>query len=319
MKNRFIQIIKVIAFCLVIQSLFNKAEAQDCACGDTSGTNDDDARALPKMWVSKDSSKKWIDQLRKPGYSGLIKYDYLKNYLFNSSPTYFIPAEQIYFLADRVKKVLQSKGLRITFACFIATSSNTNIDLEDNQLILLFSPADKDRDYGQTYVIDNSGQRFIVSKTDKQNWITQYEKTVLPNLTRTIDSKEKDNDYDGKPSDTRSIYYEKKRINQAFVEEIREAKIDFKGFKITLAAYDKNGKRRTNYDTHQYRYRMCLQFDYVRNDETTFYFEDLPDFCCRLNKWLKDPDNREISAKNPVVDNGHLCPANCPKFQAPTD
>ena len=93
-------------------------------------------------------------------------------------------------------------------------------------------------------MIDNNGSRFIASPTNKKRWAESYETNVLPDLSKTIDPTDMDNrDNSGNISDTKSIFYEQERISEALINEASSSHIDLKSFKITLAAYDKNGKK----------------------------------------------------------------------------
>jgi hypothetical protein len=293
----------------VIGTLPNACIAQCDTCKPDCNTS---IRALPKMWVSKESADKRKKQLMYAKQGDTSKYDRLKPTLYKESPTFFLSRDNLAFLLNKVKTISGSEGLRIYFAIFQKKGSNQNIHLPDGKLILLFTAAKPLRDCGNTFLIDTNGTIFTAGHM-KSTYINKYIKDVLPSLTRTVDHNDSSNYYSAMLSDTRSIFYKKDRILQALDTEIIKTRIDLDKLAITISAYDTNGKKPTSYDGYTYKNRMILQFDYIRKDETTFYFEDLPSFCCRKCKLNEDESLKAlIIDSEKALDNGHLCPANCP-------
>ncbi|MFT4154607.1 hypothetical protein [Parafilimonas sp.] len=300
---------------LIFQTLSVDAKAQKCNCTNSC----DGIKPLPAMWVSDSSADKRKKQLFKKELFAKSKYQLLKETgrLYHNNPYFFISKSNLNEIIKADTGTQKAQGLRVIFACFVKKGSDTSIQLNDGQIVLLFTAADKNTDYGKCYVVDNDTVLHKVPDSNKINWTTEYNNHILPALRKTIDSNS-DNDNGSKNyTDTKSIYYENKRIIEAF-EEIKTNTMlkDFIGFRITISAYDKKGKDSTCYDGHRYKKRMILQFDYVKTGNKLFKFEDSPDFCCRKcnmnhhESFLKSKDNTIMA-----LDNGHLCPANCPVTQ----
>ena len=74
------------------------------------------------------------------------------------------------------------------------------------------------------------------------------------------------------------------------------------GYKISFSAFPKNGNGRIKRPF--YKERLFIQFDYLydlNGNEEILYLDGQDDYCCRKRL-----------TSNKGLDNGQLCPTNCP-------
>lgn len=185
--------------------------------------------------------------------------------------------------------------------------------LVDSELIMLFCAADYDdattsaEDLGSTYFyLSASGQAYKVPASTERSWESNYVTKIVkrtPGLLMGLDLTDAHNRYKGDLTDTRSTFYKETNLREAFEDEVKY-QLDSNHITITsvrtgFSAYTIAGDKMKNYG-----HRLIASFDFVgrtigaQKDET-IYIDEQPRF-----------DKRPVAKE--FMDNGHLCPLNCP-------
>ena len=301
-------------------------------------TNNSHAQAthkLPSMYVEKSIGNERILRFSQIKDS---KYEILRK--FNTHQDLFF----IYTwnaIGKLIEKINKECGIRIYFARYsFCGDQGFPSETEPKKVILLFAKESTDGSAPEEYYFLNDKKAdnkvYEVSKECGEDWIKDYENHVLPELLITLIPSEKDidNEYPAGSksySDTKSIYFTKEMIKEAFVDEqgydhkIKGSPLIISAFKVSFSAYGVNGNGRIA-KKDVYKNRLFVQFDYMYNPGTgneVFYLDDMDDFKQRYDLTFPKQEGQLKEAKDKVdekkgINNGQLCPTHCPS-SAPCD
>lgn len=286
---------------------------------------------LPRMFVySKDGAertKAFLD----------LKYQSLKKINGRQDLTLRYPVEA---MKNLIKEINKEEGIRIYLAKYSwYRNSPLPENIESGQLILLFatehSDESKPKDYYFINPVADDNLPYKVNATDAQDWINDYNSNVQKELRRGLLDNDSNNvdryDPKGTFSDTKSIFYQKQNIDEAFTTEIQYQKekhnFEVKTFLVSYSAYTRRGNEKGKFVN-----RLLLQFDYLNANNDTLNHQNQLDFLCREAKWLERRNTEEAESNKKAkdikragaadrnkklerikkIDNGQLCPTNCP-------
>lgn len=235
-----------------------------------------------------------------------------------------------------LRKINVDSGIRIYFARYCKYEKDPLPDeIEDGKVILLFATQPRGNAKPTEYYFLNDKRNdnniYPIGERDANEWIIDYNinvqkvlrQTLIPGDTNNIDKGDK-----RFPYDTKSIFYSKADIEEAFKNEVefqrRYYGIDINAYKVSFSSYtpagDNNGK---------YKNRLLLQFDYLYDSNTVLNQEAQEYFWCRASlrekKLIKQFGSKTIDEKTKkliqpngivltftAIDNGQLCPTHCP-------
>jgi hypothetical protein len=196
-----------------------------------------------------------------------------------------------------------------------------------NLLTLIFAPASEysssqpDLDYfiippDQSFDSDN-GDDFKIDKKLFEEWTKNYI-DIMPALRKTYDTTKRENQVNGKPSDTRCITYCSKDLSELVLEQGYIHSRDGKNARLkksmtaTLAAFGDTGHP----NTHSGKNRIFLIFDFLDDKGKTIYLEETTGFSGRnpTRGTCRYCVSSSFDKAMKGLDNGQLCPPcqNCP-------
>lgn len=288
---------------------------------------------LPEMHVKKESAILWMNEfykyrfLRGSKYAKLTKHN--RNFIRNGNEAFVFTFNAITNLLNKIP----GSEVRVHLARFNEKDRTDITGIQSNTVVLLFA-SDPGLNPDKYYLINNGNdQPYEIEKDKAEAWINSYKTKNIRYLRGTIRRRHLDNYPDGIKvrsglSDTQSILYDKQKMKQAFIDErdyqIKYHSVTLEAFRVVFSAYTPEGRIPTKDDTSINRRRLFIQFDYMEKKAdgsfSTFYLDDQDDYDCRYCK--SNPDNckngiSKLSIQQKEmeksVDNGQLCPTNCPK------
>ncbi len=285
---------------------------------------------LPQMFVKKDTGIERSKEFSDNRFLHTSKFTRLKklNSLHKTSYDYVYSWDAF---NDLINKITSSK-VRVHFARVSMTCPDFP-DIKDTPIVLLFS--EEGYNPSEYFLLRSDNIAHLVKKDFACIWIKDFNTINQPKLKKTIRKKDLDN-YENNGGvkeffDTKSILYEKCNLIDAFIKEkdhqLKYHQITLDSIGVKFSAYTKKGRKPTIDDTHIYKRRLFVQFDYLQNtSEGTkpFYLDMQCDYECRSRKRLS-VDNKRMLVSNieklslkqveekMSSDNGQLCPTYCPK------
>lgn len=295
---------------------------------------------IPGMYIPKFISDHRISQFISGTNS---KFSKVKQKLPNLTSSFIYTKEEIKIL---LSKIDTTDGLRVYFAVY---NDCTNYPLpstvKKNKIILLFSPGyvnDKPRTEQFFFIDENDNKDSVYEIIDMncvQQWINNYKSDAIQNILRnTLVSNDPDNEDPNLPSkyfDTKSIFYPKDLLNEAItLEETyphilkNGQKVNIEYFEFSISAFDNIGQFPPDPAGHKWRNRLLLNIDYMYKTivpKKVLYLENLVNFDDRWNQTLMARFNlskeklEKLSKSKKLklwmfgLDNGQLCPTNCPR------
>jgi|GEM_PF-6433191 len=288
-KQQFYQLLIKPAFVLIACFMFIHSTAQTL-------------KQKPFMWVPKEEGEQQIQYFKslklKPmsanaGLTGSLLNDkfFLGNFwgMIKYFTITFESAQylQVYLGINSGKKAV------LIFAP--AESENQGTGLKYYYLPKSFDPANPDD--------------FLITDSVKEVWTTNFIKSMALN---TIGKGHPDNQYPN-DQDAHKIASDTRLVTYCFndILELLAVKDYFvsKGFDINnslngyLGSYTLDGVPRGK-DAGRYINRIVVQFDLLDGSNKDFYLDNIPEF--------KALDTAEVSNCTKLLDNGQLCPTNCP-------
>lgn len=286
---------------------------------------------LPKMFIPKVFSSQDIKEFSKYHFLRGSKLGQLKknNIVRSGNNALIITYEAIKTVLNSIK----DDSVRIHFARFNSLDYPGVTNLSSNTIILLFA-SEKEVNPKQYYFINNEENApYVISASIGQKWIDDFNNTNQRFLKRTIRKRHRDNypDSDMKKnsiSDTKSMLYDRLNMIEAFLNEkdyqLKHNNRNLDAFKVVFSAYSPKGKQYKSDDKRLYRRRLFVQFDYLERTTDGLFvpltLEELDDYNCRLCKTKPSECKGNFTTqsldsieKTKSIDNGQLCPTNCPK------
>jgi hypothetical protein len=296
------------------------------------------AQPLPAMFVRKESGlqrQAWFSSPKtKPSKLAILRS--LAGPIQKTS--YSFTKNEFMSLLDMVRKSdASSDAVKAYFAIFDANNTGgvpTDL-LADKQMIVLFTPAKLDFDQaenvefagalGKTHYLLMPGRGVIpIDTLVSVEWIKYYTNIICASKTgfiSTINQTLKENKYDKLPSDTRSIYYTWDNLDEVFTDEVKHQKdafgIDVTGVNMNISCYPDTGD-----DNHKKINRVLIQFDLTMkkpgtNIDEVIYLDEELDYESRYEQTVaqfikKHPGIKKGPHNMFDLDNGQLCPLNCP-------
>lgn len=273
-------------------------------------------KTKPYMWVDRNTSEERQKAFKKV-YKMIPSNLGIKQDAFIWYPGIF-----------QILKSLQTKHgdnykfLRVYLALTPAEASDPEVPKGwGNKIMLIFAPAGgigasgEPEDLGDYYCMrpNVTFDKHIdeIPESSKKIWTGLYIDKILPHISTRLDDIE-ENKIGDVISDTRSIRYLKTNWQELINELSREHFIKRKPAKITgmkacFAAY-------TNAGTGEfgcYPLRLHIEFEFTNDKGDIIYLEDDKDDQFSHNDHPFEDDLPPCSLG--AANNGHLCPANCPK------
>ncbi|HNP21777.1 MAG TPA: hypothetical protein PKM63_22315 [Panacibacter sp.] len=275
-------------------------------------------KTKPWMWVKREEGMK-----REAAFDK--KYDRIVNNA-HITPEKMIWYPGFFDMLDFFEKSYNKNYafLRVYIALYPKETDDANVPAGwGKKLTLIFAPADiNKRDLG-VYFNMVPGEGFVagknqITKDQKKFWTTLYTQTVMPSLLSTIDQFDLDNyTQDGVFSDTRSLRFSRTNLKEIANERTRHVHRrngnpdDISGVKAFFAAYTDEGNQER---FGKYPNRLHIEFEFTNKTGDIIYLDDdMKDQFPTGKHPFPDDDEDEKKARILSVNNGQLCPANCPK------
>jgi len=234
-----------------------------------------------------------------------------------------------------------SDAVKMYFAIFDAAhpGSVPAGSVADKQLVILFTPATLfglvdnwayATAQGKIHYLLIPGQKLIeIDTTVSNNWIKFYDRKICtgPGGFSSTINHDRENWYNGKLSDTKSMFYPVKNFDELFVTEIQNQETNHGNpvsqVQMNLACYTNTGD-----DEGKNKNRVLIQFNLLTKNAATgtqdvINLEAQPDFEARagarsaLTK-MQHPAIKKNELPFFDFDNGQLCPLNCPPADGST-
>lgn len=265
------------------------------------------AQVLPGMWVDKLTSVE-----RKSSYN--LKHYLMSNYTsIEQTDSIFYP-DFFNMITYFINTYRDYQGVRVYIAQYPTRQLDRKVPIGwENKLTLIFAPTKATgKDRGNYFVI-TPDKNFDAAKNEitpdqKKNWTRLYVKNILPSILETLDKTDEENYVNDNLSDTRSILFTKVNIDELMSEleaanqlhhRIGLKQQNITGVKAYFASYTSNGDK---YGEHQNR--LHIQFEFTNDKGEIIYLDD--------DDTSRTPKPITPAGSSSGLDNGQLCPANCP-------
>jgi hypothetical protein len=267
----------------------------------------------------------WVDYKQGIGYEAnfvnlqnVQLSSYLRNHHQGTQDTksVFFPIASFRKMLEYFESLGNYSWLHVYIASYGGSGTGPVPAGYENKLTLLFAPS-PDNQYDQTfYSITPSGN--FDPKSDScviknSSWIDNYSikmnTALINNLVDTPDNY----DRSGHFSDTRRIEYDRNDICQLFTEfnyQKQNNNIDVTGIEALFSSFPNTGRPKDLL----FKNRIFVLFEFTQNingKNIVFYIDEQTGF----DKRKKPIQTYPITAMKVYmtsVDNGHLCPPNCP-------
>jgi hypothetical protein len=289
---------------------------------------------LPAMYVYKSiANERMVEFSSFPN----SKFEILKN-VNGKQDLYLIYTRNA--IDNLLREINKEYGIRVYFARYARyEGSPLPKEIEDCSLVLLFATEFKDSSKPKEYFFlnhkANDDNLYKVLPKDAEEWIIDYNINVQRELRKGLIANDKDNldpyDNRGIYYDTKSIFYSKENIDAAFKDEViyqrNKHGIDINAYKLSFSSYTAGGD-----ENEHFKNRLLLQFDYLYGSNKILDLEKQDEFACRdslrVEKFNRSVNkagakkavvksqkmlSKELSKTLFALDNGQLCPTNCPK------
>ena len=257
---------------------------------------------LPEMFVSRYLTDKRINEFSHPTFSNPVisKAKAIKFLLSNENFVFEYTQMAMKSLFKEIIKT-DAAGIRIYFALFNGCTDSP-LPITGTQIIVLYTASYPSIAPDKYYFVNtNDDKLYEVSKACGETWRNSYETIVLPLLRQTINAADPDDmDAPGVFTDTKSIFFEKKPILDAFENEEEyqccKHSIQISGYRMSFSAYTEKG----NYENKNKK-RLHLQYEYLYKKAGKKY------------RLLQETQSDYNQRHNPIhkLNNGQLCPVNC--------
>lgn len=277
----------------------------------------DSCLQLPFMYVDTIEGKTRKDELMHSNFLKSSKYKSLMQASKSQKVSFYLKYNAVENLLDTFRKSYNGdSGLRLYFIRYIKRNGRDIIpDSLNNRVLLLWGFVANERSEPDSYYFLNDNKDDVLPVTrDKAIEYRKNFEVILRRLNKSVDKKDQSNLYQGKLSDTRSIYYDMRYIIQAVDTEYCYQKICqnntiISGFQVFFSSYTKNGRNITRYDDGTYKKRLLIQFSYMTIKDgkiVPLFLEDEPHFECRKIQLFQK------LVGETYLNNGKLCPPHCP-------
>lgn len=275
-------------------------------------------KTRPWMWVNREEGRK-----REAAFDK--KYDRIVR------DAHITPGKMVWYpgffdMLDFFEKSYNKNYafLRVYIALYPPEADDARVPAGwEKKLTLIFAPADiNKRDLG-VYFNMVPGRGFDagknkITKDQKKFWTTLYTQVVMPALLSTIDPFDLDNyTQDDVFSDTRSLRFSRTNLKEIANERARHVHMrdgkqdDISGIKAFFAAYTDEGNQER---FGKYPNRLHIEFEFTNSAGDIIYLDDdTADQFPTGRHPFPDDDEDEKKARILSVNNGQLCPANCPR------
>jgi len=270
-------------------------------------------RPLPDMYVPKKDGIK-----RQANF--ILKSFFIEQGLrIDQIDSIFFPVKSFIDMIRYFENSIDYKYLNVVFATF-SKKSNPKVPKDwENQMTILFQPLEGTS--SNYYLIPDNGVFDPVdSKLPNEiskKWIDNYKIYTMASFINTINKKDPENHKNNQASepfsDTRSIMYCKEDIQQLideinYQDSIHDPNNTGKKYVTGLMAYFSSYDRHGN-DSHKFKKRLIIQFEFTTNDKEVFYIEDDANFAnTRSPKKHVCPEPFEKAPDLLSYDNGQICP-----------
>ena len=271
-------------------------------------------KTRPYMWVDRDTSLERAKEFKKV-------YKLIPQGLINKQDNFiYYPGifKMFKYFEDKYGKDYFYLRVYIALCPTQAEDAKAPENCENN-ISLIFAPVyNTGKDIAEAYYSMKPGQDFnfendSIGKASMEKWTQLYIEKVIPHIsTRLPNIPENCIDGEGTLSDTRSIRYLKTNIKEIANEVDRDHFIGrkltkIKGMKACFAAYTKRGNGN---EFNCYPFRLHIEFEFTNDDGDIIYLDD--DKNDQFPEGIH-PHADDIPPCSPSgVNNGQLCPANCP-------
>jgi hypothetical protein len=199
----------------------------------------------------------------------------------------------------------------------VACDSGSDVDPQlRGKLTLLFHPAlDSAEERSPYFTIAADGS--ISEETKADRYKAAYEKNKLSVLNPNLDPTQAYNmSSSGVVSDTKKITYDSSDIADLMREvdyQVKTNGITTSGIEAIFSSYPSTGHP----TSHRFANRIFVLYEFTRSvggKNPIYYIDDQKDFCYRKDPVKPDNGIKLTSASVDLysVDNGQLCPPNCP-------
>jgi hypothetical protein len=265
-------------------------------------------RAKPNMWVAKNDG------------IGYEKNFDLKQHKQLSDQMQGVETSSLYYPIKSFRQIMNmviNTPYKFMQVYIVAYDSGADVPLQlQGKLTILFHPALDSAEEGAPYfAIKPDGSIYEEKNADRYK--AEYEKYKLPVLKLNLDASQGYNtSSSGVVSDTKKITYDSSDIADLMREidyQVKTNGITTNGIEAIFSSYPSTGHPKSN----RFVNRIFVLYEFTRSvggKNPVYYIDDQKDFCYRKDP--VKPDNGIMLTPTSVnlysVDNGQLCPPNCP-------
>jgi hypothetical protein len=302
----------LLGFILILCTIFLIGCDNSNISAKTDSTKTKTGRKKPNMWVDKGVSNKL------EGNFNLQHFQLSEVLKDNETDSIFYPIDSFKVMLDTFRN---RAGYKYLHVYIVSYDSGRDVSRDCwGKLALIFHPAISTADDGPPYYsFDSTGKFYKVPTGRYSKWDNLYSTVKMPTLIKNLDFNDISANYSTlhKFSDTRRISYLREDIDSLIMSELKYQydtnKVTVTGLRAMFASYSPSGN--PHFPKH-FVNRIFVIYELTTMDsnqkDSVFYIDDQLGF---LNR--RDPDepvsleDKNISSGR-GVDNGHLCPPNCP-------